>query len=275
MLGNIIAAGANIVGGLMGANSAKKAAKQEYKHQKEFAQNGIQWKAEDARAAGISPLFAMGAPAVSYAPVSSGSTNPLSGLASAGQDISRAVDATSSQSQRLDVFTKAAQQLQLQRMGLENELLGSQLAKSRQAPQPGIPSPGERYYVEGQPDSGLVKPSPLVQDTPVKRESSAPGQPSQEAGVGADIGYTRTKTGWAVTASKFSKDRTEDDTWGQLAHGFRNRVMPSVGLNHNPPDIPIRDDQYWRFDPFKQEYQIRDRPKNWLQKKRGFNKWEG
>jgi len=270
MIGAAIAAGANLLGGIMGANSAKKAAKQEYAHQKEFAQHGIRWKAEDAREAGISPLFAMGAPAVSYAPVSVGNTNPMSGLAAAGQDISRAVDATSSQSERLDGFTKAAQALQLQRLGLENELLGSQIAKARQSPQPGLPSPGERYYVDGQPDSGLVKTNPLT------REASAPGAGSQEAGVGADIGYTRTPTGWAVTASKFSKDRTEDDWVGELAHAFRNRVLPSVNAYHNnPPKIDIGPDQYWVFDTLKQEYQLRNRPTNWLQKSRGFKKWEG
>lgn len=40
----------------------------EYKRAKEFAQHGIQWKARDATAAGLHPLFAMGAGTSNYSP---------------------------------------------------------------------------------------------------------------------------------------------------------------------------------------------------------------
>lgn len=271
MLPALIAAGANIVGGIMGANSAKKQAELQYRQQKEFAQNGIQWKVDDARKAGVHPLYALGANTHSFAPVSVGDTNPLSGLAAAGQDVSRAVDATRSTSARVDAYTKTAQALQLQRMGLENELLGSQIAKIRQSSQPAMPTAGDRMLVDGQGDS------PLVRTSPMARQTHSAGAPSQEAGAVTEMGYLRTPTGWAPVMSKDAKDRTEDDIGAELAWSIRNRLFPMVGAAHQPPsDVPLAPDEYWKFNSFKQEYYKAKRPKNWLQRNRfGGSKWEG
>ena len=50
-----------------------------YAHQKEFAQNGIRWKVEDAKAAGIHPLFALGAQGATFSPISVGElSTPIS-----------------------------------------------------------------------------------------------------------------------------------------------------------------------------------------------------
>lgn len=68
MIGDIISAGASLLGGVMGSNEAAK----NRKMQKEFAQNSVQWRVEDAKAAGIHPLAALGATGASYTPVSSG-----------------------------------------------------------------------------------------------------------------------------------------------------------------------------------------------------------
>lgn len=77
--------------------------------QREFAQQGIRWKVSDAQAAGVHPLFALGAGGAAFAP------NPVvlpfgeseSGVGRAvqsmGQDVGRAVRATMSQPQR-DVY---------------------------------------------------------------------------------------------------------------------------------------------------------------------------
>jgi len=56
-----IQAGGSLLGGLFGNKSAKKQAKQDYRRQKEFAQNTIQWKVADAKKAGLHPLYALGA----------------------------------------------------------------------------------------------------------------------------------------------------------------------------------------------------------------------
>ncbi len=45
-----------------------QASQLDYERSKEFAQNSVQWRTEDAQAAGIHPLFAMGASAQSFQP---------------------------------------------------------------------------------------------------------------------------------------------------------------------------------------------------------------
>lgn len=51
----------SIAGGLLGKKSQEDANERNYQMQKEFAQNSIRWKVADARAAGVHPLFALGA----------------------------------------------------------------------------------------------------------------------------------------------------------------------------------------------------------------------
>lgn len=162
MIPALISAGAGILGGLIKDNSQDKAnainqqnALRQEALQREFAQTGIQWKAEDARKAGIHPLYALGASTHSYAPTTVGavaSDGLASGLASAGQDISRAVQSTRTADQRIDAFTKTSQDLTLQKMGLENQLLASQIAKMNGIG-PAMPALTDKNPLEGQGDS--------------------------------------------------------------------------------------------------------------------------
>ena len=148
MLGAALAAGSSILGGILGANSAA----QQVKYQREFAQNGIQWRVADAQKAGIHPLYALGANTISYSPVATGDLG--NGIAQAGQDLGRAIDSARTNNQRNDAYAKTVAQLQVQRMGLENELLGAQIARVRQpANPPALPDNGDRYLVDGQGDS--------------------------------------------------------------------------------------------------------------------------
>lgn len=156
MLGAIIGAGASLLGGMLNRSSAEDAQRENARVQAEqaeknrqmqlqFAQEGIRWKVDDARAAGIHPLYALGANTVSYAPVSvgqsyAGDTSLGSGVASAGQDISRAMNATRTLGERESAFQKTVQDLSLTKMGLENELLASQIQKLRAASNPPMPS---------------------------------------------------------------------------------------------------------------------------------------
>lgn len=68
IIGAGIAAGAGILGGLMGSSSQRKADAKNAELQREFAQKSIQWRVQDAQAAGISPLAALGASTTSAAP---------------------------------------------------------------------------------------------------------------------------------------------------------------------------------------------------------------
>jgi len=256
MLGNVISAVGNVVGGIIGSNDKAK----DRKLQKQFAQEGIRWKVADAKAAGIHPLAALGAQTTSYAPVSVGGPSLASGLASAGQDISRAVDATRTGGERLDAYSKTIQDLNVQRMGLENELLASQIAKVRQAGgNPPMPTPGDRRFLEGQGDSPLVKVSPF------SRTAADPANPAIEAGASPETGYGRSITGWAPVPSKDIKERIEDNLPAELSWMIRNQIAPTFGQRYNPPSVQKGGDQYWFYNPFTQEYELRTYSKSrWL-----------
>lgn len=87
MLGSIIGGIGSIVGGLFGQSAADK----DRKLQKQFAQQGIQWRAADARKAGIHPLAALGAQTSQYTPVGSPLGDAIgSGMAQVGQGLSGA-----------------------------------------------------------------------------------------------------------------------------------------------------------------------------------------
>lgn len=153
VIGPLISAGMNLIGGFMGQNEKEndrharqmEMAKAEAL-QREFAQNSIQWKAADARAAGIHPMYAMGAPSISPAVSVAGapSGNPMGAALSAmGQDVTRAAMATKTLDEREQVFQNTVREMQLQRMALDNDLLASQVARLKQGKNPAAPSPTE------------------------------------------------------------------------------------------------------------------------------------
>lgn len=155
MLSALIPAAANLIGGLIGRKSARDANKENIAQQREFAQSGIQWRVADAKKAGIHPLYSLGAQTASFAPSSVG--DPLGGaISDMGQNIGRAVDAASTSGER--VANKALFSLQLERAGLENELLRSQIARERGQIGPGFP--GGLAVMEGQGDTAVERVTP-------------------------------------------------------------------------------------------------------------------
>lgn len=103
MIGYLGAAGAAMqgLGSLVSAFGKKskgtdpeELAYQQYLYQKEFAQNGIQWKVQDAQKAGLHPLAALGASSASYTPVAvtgGGDSSSSGKLSNALQGMGQAV----------------------------------------------------------------------------------------------------------------------------------------------------------------------------------------
>lgn len=249
MFGSLISAGAGLIGGLLGKSGAEDAAKKNAKLQREFAQNSIRWRVEDAQKAGIHPLYGLGAPTISASP---SFVNANEGLAnafgSAGQDISRAIDATRGAGEKVTAFQTTMQNLQLQRLGLENELLAAQIAKVRQAGSvPAMPSaPGDNYLIEGQGQTNNP-----VTTLPMERTASNPSAPFAEPGAINDVGYGRTPTGLAIVPSQDMKQRIDDDLIGTINWHLRNRLVPP-SADH----IPAAPGSRWVWNPFRQEYQM-------------------
>lgn len=158
ILSSLIGAGSSLLSGVLSSKSSSKAQKKNAQLQREFAQNAIQWKVADAEKAGVHPLYALGAQTISAQPSYVGDTNLGAGIANAGQDIGRAIDANSSQTTRDRAYTEKVRALELTKMDLENQLLASSIAKNRAQLPP--PLPTDKIKIGGVD----IKPSPLWSD---------------------------------------------------------------------------------------------------------------
>lgn len=65
----------NFVGGLLNMSNQNKLAERQENLQREFAQNSIQWRVNDAKKAGIHPVAALGSQGISYNPSYVGGDN--------------------------------------------------------------------------------------------------------------------------------------------------------------------------------------------------------
>lgn len=248
MIGSIISAGASLLGGLFGKDSAEDAAKRNAALQREFAQNSIQWKTEDAKKAGIHPVYAMGAPTYTPSSVHTGDNSFGAGIAAAGQDIGRAIDTTRTGAQKVDAFTATARGLELERASLENDLLRARIAETVRPQLPPFPSAVDDNFIPGQGNSGVTTKA-------LERIASAHNHPWSEAGPVTDVGFTRTSSGGlAPVYSNDAKQRLEDDWLGMLAWNLRNRLIPSVTFGAYGPHPPGFDRMRDFYNPIRQEY---------------------
>lgn len=181
MLGAILGGIGSIASSLIGKSSADKAASKNIKLQKQFAQQGIQWKVADSLKAGIHPLYGLGAQTMSFSPVNvGGSGGPdLSFLGQMGQDIDRSRMATSTQGARAPI--QQMERITLERGELENELLRSQIRRAN-APHVGPAFPA------------------LVEEKIVP--------PQRTTGVNLGVGWR--------SAPRFSDAQTYEDRYGEL-----------------------------------------------------------
>lgn len=152
MLGALISAGASLAGGLLSARSQSRANAANEALQRDAAQNQVQWRVNDAQKAGVSPLVALGMSPVQMSPSHVGDTGLGAGLAQMGQDVGRAVSASASGQQKFDASVRA---LTLEKMGLENQVLASQV-RQMNAPATGPAVPGDATLIPGQGDARVL-----------------------------------------------------------------------------------------------------------------------
>lgn len=67
--GTAIGAGVGLLGGILSNQSHEGQASKGYASQREALQNSIRWRVADAKAAGIHPLYALGAPSMNISPI--------------------------------------------------------------------------------------------------------------------------------------------------------------------------------------------------------------
>jgi len=250
--GSAIGAVGQYFGAKMASDATREANEKNAALQREFAQNGIRWKVEDAKRAGIHPLAALGVSGASASPSFVGDTAPGSAVGSIssnmGQDISRAVSATRTGEER----QVSALQLASAKATLDGQLIENQykLARLKQLQAVGPPMAGSDNFIPGQSNT------PLVKEKPLERVISAPGRPAQEAGWRPDVSYSRTDTGLTPMVPESLSESLEDDIVGKLMWRVRNQLLPNFGLGHGPDRgmLPKGSDK-WGWNVWTQEYQ--------------------
>lgn len=212
--GDIIVPGIGLVGDYLAADKQadadREANERNLQYQREFAQQGIRWRVEDAKAAGIHPLYALGAGGASFSPsFQAGDAGAkYRALTRFGQDVSRSVQATMTQGER--VQTAQMNALNLENAKLQNNLLEHQILDLKR----GWENP----------------PMPDVRDVPLRRTSTEKGAPWSESGHLGDVGWANTPTGFAPVPAGDIHERIEDKFIPELMWAIRNHAIPSMSL---------------------------------------------
>lgn len=256
-----------ILGGVSQDDRETLVAKKNFEKQEEFAKHGIRWRVEDAKAAGLHPLYALGANTASFSPVHVGARQPSAGAefaAQMGQGLVSAGLRAATRDERADVLANLqvkSAELGVQNQELQNQLLGSQIARMNANPTVSLPSNSDMPLLTGQ---GNAFPSSsggnaYVQEKPLERIHSSPGVPAQEVGTVADYGFARTGTGLAIVPSKDVKERIEDQFIPEIMWSARNQfVGPYTGAvkapdpRHYPPP---KGSTHWVWNPLANEFQ--------------------
>lgn len=268
MIGELISAGANILGGLLGSSDKDDALdaqramnEQNIALQREFAQNGIRWRVEDAKAAGLHPLAVLGSQGAMFSPstISFDSSSPWgNALSGMGQDIGRAVNQALTPEEKEDNRLK---ELQITRAELENDLLRSRIAKEQAAPSPGTPS-NLPSAIPGQ-ENGLRKAGVGVKVKEVEVPATQSGHPTQEAGAIPGVKWERTTTGLRPQpADALKLDDADMTNLKALEWYWHNRLVPTVtmkrgpGVFNPPPKAYLPEGAIgWKWHRYKQEFQ--------------------
>ena len=196
-------------GGLLSDKTNKSVANQNIGYQREFAQKGIRWKVEDAKAAGLHPLAALGAQTHSFAP----NALPGSGVGDAmqqiGSDITRSRQAKMTNQERL---SERLLESQIEGQEIENAYRASRLARLN-------------YPTQMPP----ALPGGITQD-PSRFTSARSGAPWLEAAPPSPgVKEFEYKTGGTYDLpSEQAKQAIEDVLPYEIEHYMMNRIFPGV-----------------------------------------------
>lgn len=256
--------------------------------QREFAQHGIRWRVEDAKAAGLHPVFALSGSGAAYSPssVSVGGGNYSSGggndFSRMGQSLDRALAATETVEQRQQrEMAIAVAQSQVNRNNAEAGYFDSMAAKNYGL-NPPMPSavPESQQYDGGLPGQVLVKPAEVT--------SNVPGDASVAAGH--DVAWRRIWLTPHLYAYLPNSNEGWAESWGELSWydkaailqhnearqpGFSKRFVQEflLGQGPMPKAVPWVENDKWVRDA---EGELRHRPgdyANWNRsgRERGIN----
>lgn len=152
-LGGALGGVGSIIGAGINAGVQDKINKENIAMQKEFAQNGIQWKVQDAKRAGIHPAVALGAQTYQATP-SSVAPDVGSGVAGAFKHFGSAIDSFIDDKEE-------ERQLALESAKLDNEAKRLEIEKAKRVSNDSISSLNPTSYVPQIPVSGVSNNAPV------------------------------------------------------------------------------------------------------------------
>lgn len=228
-------------------NRIKDANSEQYAQSKEFAQSGIQWRVADAKAAGISPLAALGIPLGSGPSMVIGGSGGSGAFSDMGQSLGRVADAVATSRERS--ASAQVEALALERAGLENELLRSQISSVNRANNPPLPSMVS-------PPAGPATGSPTgTRTVPVEVSPTMSSSPSKSPGTHSDMTYVRTSAGGlAIVPSPEAKNLIEDQIVPETLWAARNHLATFVNNPPYPTEVAPPKGYVWKWHPFLQEW---------------------
>lgn len=242
----LVDAALNFLGARSANNKAGDEARANRQLQMDTLHNQIQWRVEDAKKAGIHPLYALGATPYSYSPASTAFTATGSGdaFSQVGQNIERARIAGMSQRERAEAAAQAIIRqkqesvifnLQAENMALENDKLRSQIAQ--------LNSPGTGPGVStAAPGSVNINPDNVV--------VGSVGEPARSPGEVTDYSFQAQPGGrYGIVPSYDTKQRIEDmpSEWQWF---LRNGLLPNDNVFRElERQHPSRAGHEWRYDP--------------------------
>lgn len=242
MLSALLGAGAS----LLGSYFTQRNANRNVDLQREFASHGVERKVEDARRAGVSPLFALGANTHSFSPVGVGGDG---GLQSAGQNISRAMAAQGSPQGRAGALAVEIAGAQLEGLKLDNQAKQQEIqSKMNLINQPGTPPPildaGTTKAIEGQLDGVELK----------KEMAPAGWQAHKSFGVAPEVDMWKTAKGFAPEVPQELGEAHESQPLAAAQWFLRNKIMPSFSEGYRTHPFPAPDGFSWHFNPVLGQY---------------------
>lgn len=131
----------DVFGGLMNTSSAQAINSANLAQQMFLANNSVSMRVADAKRAGINPLAALGVSSPGF--VGASNTDPGAGVAAAGQDIARAMEANKEKADRLDDLQRAELQSRIDENDANTAYIRSKTVRALASPGtgPGVPLP--------------------------------------------------------------------------------------------------------------------------------------
>lgn len=252
VLGGVISGGLSLIGGQLNAAQQRQSQRHADDFQREMARTGIQMRVDDAKKAGIHPLFALGANPPAGQPVMlGGDAGGGSGLADMGQNINEAFARMRSPQDRM----KAAAEMnmisaQTSKDLAQAELYKAEAAKLRTPAAVGIPGIGPQYEGGAMPEGqmpnvpgigrGIIDVQPAPQ---VSQKHNLQGKPVPGTQAGVDMGYQEIElpNGMPMMIPRMQGSSMEE-MFSEMSIARMNALM---NYNRNVYGDEWKDDYMW------------------------------